>query len=327
MFHFTRNGMNTHHIGREEVHAYLRDLVSRLREFQPVPTVWCPVTKSGDDLLRVLVEVVKADWPELLDTVRLLPIEVNEGGDAVHFVGDRPEDLLPGQAVLLFDGAVHSGRMMSRCTAEVLRHGPAELCSYSLVIKRGSAFIPTLWGVMIDESDRAYFLLNKIPNNRMDAGKRGQPLVQLQKLSAVHLERPILVSGVASIDRMTWSDRHYQMQTTNSGACTYLLERGQITVGFLTLHFSDADCLWLDEIVVGEVHRNQGYCGVLLRFAETVARHSECRSIRLNALQGRIPIYEGFRYEPIPGKDLLRLGDEEYQPMRKAVLYHQSPIR
>lgn len=319
--------MKTYYLGREEVHGYLRDFVSRLREFQPMPTVWCPVTESGDDLLQALLEVVQVECPELLETVRLLPIEVNDGGNAVHFVGESPEDVLPGQSVLLFDGAVHSGRMMGRCTAEVLRHGPAELCSYSLVIKRCSSFIPTLWGVMIEESDRAYFLLDEIPNNRMDAGSRPQPLVHLQKLSTEQLERPPILSGVPSIDRMTWGDRHFQMQTSTSGSCTYLLERGRGMVGFLTLHFSDASSLSIDEVVVGEALRDHGYGGVLLRFAETMARHSECWSIRLNALRQRIPVYDGFGYRPIPGKEMLRLGAEEYQPMEKAVLYHQSPVR
>jgi GNAT superfamily N-acetyltransferase len=319
--------MKTYHIGREEVYGYVRDFISRLRKFEPMPMVWCPVTESGDDLLQALLAIVREECPELLDSVRVLAVEVNDGGDAVHFVGERPEDVLPGQTVLLFDGAVHSGRMMRRCTAEVLRHRPAELCSYSLVIKRGSSFIPTLWGVMIEESDRAYFLLDDIPNNRMDAGTRPQPLVHLQKLGSEHLERPPILSGVPSIDRMTWGDRYYQMQTSTSGTCTYVLERGPNMVGFLTLHFSEADSLTIDEIVVAEAQRGGGYAGVLLRFAETVARHAECHSIRLNALRERIPVYDGFRYRPIPGKEVLHLGAEEYQPMEKAVLYHQSPIR
>jgi hypothetical protein len=319
--------MKTYHIGREEVHGYVRDFISRLREFQPVPTVWCPVTVSGDDLLQTLLGVVKAEAPEMLETVRVLAVEVNEGGDAVHFVGERAEDVLPAQTVLLFDGAVHSGRMMRRCAAEILRHNPAELCTYSLVIKRGSSFIPTLWGVMIEESDRAYFLLDEIPNNRMDAGTRPQPLVHLQKLGPEHLELPSIPSGVPSIDRMTWGDRHYQMQTSTSGVCTYVLERGRNMVGFLTIHFSEANSLTIDEIVVAEAQRGGGYAGVLLRFAETIARHAECRSIRLNAIQERVHIYDGFRYLPIPGKEVLQLGTEKYQPMEKAVLYHQSPIR
>src|SRR6266568_1241594 len=101
--------MKTYHLGREETHGYLRDFVSRLREFQPMPTVWCPVTESGDDLLRALLEVVQADFQDMIETVRLLPVEVTDGGNAVHFAGERPEDALPGQSVLMFDGAVHSG--------------------------------------------------------------------------------------------------------------------------------------------------------------------------------------------------------------------------
>jgi ribosomal protein S18 acetylase RimI-like enzyme len=261
----------------------------------------------------------------LASQIRLLPIEVNDAGRGVHFAGTPPRKVLRGAPVLLFDGAVHSGNMMARCAREVLRHQPADLLTYSLTIKRGSAFIPILWGLMIEESDRAYFLLQRIPNNRMDAGNRPQPFVHLQKLNEEMVNDEPIRSGVKSIDRMTWADRLYQMQTTDSAACTYLLKRGAESVGFLTLHFS-AQVLFIDEIVVKKEDRGQGYAGILLRLGETMARQAGCRSIRLNAIEKRKEVYMGFKHLPLPGASTLTLGSEQYHPLEKAVLYHHSPL-
>ncbi len=310
--------MHAYFLGREEVDAYLRDLLNRMVE-TTFPTVWCPITESGDDLLRALTAVLQEKHAHLASEIRLLPIEVNDVGRGVHFAGTPPRKVLRGAPVLLFDGAVHSGNMMARCAREVLRHQPAALLTYSLTIKRGSAFIPTLWGLMIEECDRAYFLLDRIPNHRMDAGIRPQPFIHLQKLDEQMVHEEPIPSGVKSIDRMTWADRLYQMQTTDSAACTYLLKRGAHTVAFLSLHFS-AQVLFVDEIVVRKEDRGHGYAGILLRFAETMARQAGCRSVRLNAIEKRKDLYLGFEYLPVPSASSLTLGKEQYHPLEKAVL-------
>jgi N-acetylglutamate synthase-like GNAT family acetyltransferase len=181
---------------------------------------------------------------------------------------------------------------------------------------------------MINETDRAYFFLKEIPNNRLDAGpSRPQPPVQLRRLSKGHLSKQPVISKVKSIDRLTWSDRLFQMQSTNETVCTYALEKAGNIVGFLTVHQDGQDALSIDEIVVDITQREHGYGGVLLRFADTLARHSDCRAVRLNAIKDKISFYKGFDYQEIPGKDALLLDDEEYQPMERRVLYHQPPAR
>lgn len=322
--------MHTYFLGTEEVSGYVRDFVQRLKNFEQIPTVWCPVTVSGDGLLQAILAQVRKDYPELLKTVQLLPIEIEVDDGATHilFVKEKPDAVIPGKPVLLLDSAIHSGQMMRRCADEVLRHGPTELCSYALVIKRSSVFIPTLWGLMIDEADRAYFLLDKIPNNRLNAGaKRPQPPVLLQRLNESHLAQPLVNSGVKSIGRMTWSDRHYQMQTAGVHTCTYVLERTQTIVGFLTVHSYAPDSLTIGEIVVDQRHQKHGYGGMLLRFADTLARQANCRIVRLHAIKEQIEFYEHFGYRLAPGGQMIRLDDEGYQWMERTVLYHQGPLR
>jgi hypothetical protein len=142
-----------------------------------------------------MVELMKDhEFAALAENVRVLPIEVDDE-KKIQFVRDEPE-ALRGQSVLLLDGAIHSGGMMSNCAAEVLKYDPLEVSSYALVIKRGSAFIPTLWGMMMEETDRAFFLLKEIPNHRLDAAghnpqkTKKQPLVHIERLNEQMLELP-----------------------------------------------------------------------------------------------------------------------------------------
>jgi hypothetical protein len=254
----------------------------------------------------------------------ILPIDLVRG--EARFAGDPgdPAKLLPGAAVLLLDGAVHSGKSMVACASAVLQYKPASLASYSVILKRGSVFIPTMWGVMTDETDRAHFLLKKIPNNRLNAGgKRPQPNVHLRRLAECHVERPAIHCNVESINRATWGDRLFQMNTSDGAVTTYLIEEGENIVGFLTLQVDDParpEVLTISEIVSAQ--ENLGHGGLMLRFADSVARQLECRSVRLNAIEAKVSFYEHMGYEQLPGATVLRIEKETYIPMQRTVLYH-----
>jgi ribosomal protein S18 acetylase RimI-like enzyme len=272
------------------------------------------MTESGVELTKELSRVAPA---ALRPSIDLCPIAVNDGK-----VTMPPDEALRGKDVLLLDSAIHSGTMMSHCAAEVLRREPSSLTTYALTVKRCSSFFPTLWGVMTEEGDRPYFLLDKIPNNRLNAGaKHKQPPVNIRLLAEEHVKRPAVLSGLSSIDRVTWSDRVFQMRSAAS-TFTYLLEHGKDIAGFLTVHW-DKDELVVAEVVVAEGFKERGYGGVLLRFAESLARQSDCRTIRLNAISNKVKMYEGFGYQKA-GRVPLTLDDEEYHPMDRLVLYHQG---
>jgi GNAT superfamily N-acetyltransferase len=212
--------------------------------------------------------------------------------------------------------------MMTYCASQILKHGPASLTTYALAVKRCSSFFPTLWGVMTEPGDRPYFLLKEIPNNRLNAGAaRKQPPVHVRILADEHTKLPAMRSGLESIDRVTWSDRLFQMRTS-LGTSTYVLEHGSTVVGFLTVH-TDADRLTIAEVVVDQSHQSNGYGGILLRFAETLARQGDCRVIQLNAISDKVPVYQGFGFAQQPVAPIA-LDDETYHPMERLVLYHQG---
>lgn len=324
--------MTTYYLGLNETRAYLLDLLRRLERFESRPTVWCPITRSGEELLKIMLELAAEKFPQLIEGVRLVSIDVDNGRTEASFPNENAEDLR-GQSVLLIDGAIHSGGMMSVCAGEVLKYEPTELASYALVMKRGSSFIPTLWGLMMEETDRAFFLLDEIPNHRLDAighnrpTQKKQPQVHLQRLNEQMLTAPLLTSGVASMDRMRWSDRHFQMVASGNQTCTYVLQRGAKIVGFVTLHGLPCGGLMVDEVVTDPEQRSKGYGGILMRFADTLARQGKCRAVRLLAIKNKVEYYEKHEYSRVSDAKPIRLDDEEYHPMEKAVLYHQSPIR
>lgn len=317
--------MHTYFVGNEEVHCYARDLLRRLKTFVQMPAVWCPLTQSGDQMLHAIRGQVEQYYPDLLEKVQLLPIEVDDGN--IRFLEENPASIIAGQAVLIIDGAIHSGKMMRRCAQTILSHGPAELSSYSLVVKRGSVFIPTIWGFMMDETDRAFFMLEEIPNNRLNSGAdRAQPAVQLHLLSEEDLKQAPVISGVKSIDRTTWSDRHFEMKATDFETCTYVLKHSQTIVGFLTIKLFEPGKLLVGEVVVDKTQQKHGYGGVLLRFADTIARQTNCRSVILHAIENKIKFYEYFGYKLMPGAPI-PLDEETYYAMEHPVLYHDGPWR
>ncbi len=319
--------MTSYFLGREETRAYARDFLTRLQRFEKLPTVWCPITKSGLALLKVLVTLVEEEFPKLRQ-IDVVSIEMDDGNQNIRFVGGEKPDALRGQSVLLLDGAIHSGNMMTACAEAVLECDPAELSSYALVVKRGSAFIPTLWGLLINESDRAFFLLDKLPNNRLDAAghnaanTKKQPLVHIARLSERMVKTPPIECEVPSMDRATWSDRHFQMVASNHHTCTYLLQRGKTTLGYLTMHLQDDGSLMIDEVAIDKNQQGHGYGGVLIRFADTLARQGNCPAVRLRAIKEKVEFYLRFNYRHVSPDEPIILDTETYFLMEKAVLNH-----
>lgn len=324
--------MVTYFIGRDEVSAYMRDFLTRLQRFNPVPTLWCPITRSGSELLNQLITLAEELFPQMIDSVSVLPIAIDEETDKIRFVGDSPSTDIAGRSVLLFDGAIHSGRIMTQAVTEVLRHGASDVCSFSLVVKRGSVFIPTLWSVMIDDTDRAFFLLNEIPNNRLDVGVHSSPTpkkiplpVYIRLLSDDHLQKPPVISGVASLDRVTWDDRRFDM-LAGDHRCTYVLQRRDDILGYITMHVVEPRCLVLDEVVVGKKHLGQNLGGVLMRFADSLARKFDCQLVRLHSIESKVEFYKHFGYRSVANNPI-PLGQEKYWLMERPVLHNQSALR
>ena len=67
--------MTTYFISLDETRAYLLDLLRRLERFESRPTVWCPITRSGEALLGILLELAVEKFPQLIEGVRMVSID------------------------------------------------------------------------------------------------------------------------------------------------------------------------------------------------------------------------------------------------------------
>ena len=318
--------MVTYFLSEADIAAYFGDLLTRLSRLSPAPAVLCPMTRSGTVLLKAMLPLMAEKCPALTGATSVVAVSVNDDTGEVQ-LNPAGENNFAGKHIFLFDGAIHSGRMMSLCVDHfVNKLGAAGVCTYSLVVKRGAAFIPTFWSLMIDDTDRAFFLLNTIPNNRLDTGKEGrpQPYVHLRLLKDGDMDLPPVNTGVVGLDRVTWGDRLFNMKTT-PGRSTYLLQSESKIVGYLTITLADGGVFYIDEVAVDEKHQGQngkGYGPILMRFADSLARHNDCRMVRLYAINDRIQFYEGHGYKVVQSVAPIPLDTNTYQLMERPILYH-----
>jgi hypothetical protein len=116
--------MITYVVGDGEVSAYLRDFLVRLEQFDPIPTLWCPVTRSGNLLLSRLLDLVKEHHPKLAAVVSVLSIQANGGSRSdIRFLGGDARKDVQGKTILLFDSAIHSGKTIATCMKTLFQLG------------------------------------------------------------------------------------------------------------------------------------------------------------------------------------------------------------
>lgn len=319
--------MRTHFLGREEVDAYLADLAHRLLSLgNDRLLVWCPIGPSGG---RLATELLKLE-PRLVAGTNVIPVQFARGvggaSGAVDLQGTLPTDVA-GQNVLVLDSSIHSGSTMQATIAAVQAHGPRSIATYTLILKQSSCFIPTYWAVTIHDHDRAYFLLPKVPNNRLDP-KFPRDHGHLRRLSEADLATlPPIVSGTTSLDRTTWEDRWWDMQVTkgaDSQHYTFLFEICGAVVGYLTYTLTP-NSMTIDEVAIAKDLKRKKYGGTLMRWAETVARQSSCAEITLWAIESGVPFYEAQDYRLDQSKSDMTLDGDKFKLMRKKILYHLSP--
>jgi GNAT superfamily N-acetyltransferase len=196
--------------------------------------------------------------------------------------------------------------------------GVSKLTSYTLVLKRGSCFIPSYFGLIIDDADRALFQLEKYPTNRLFKRK---PFGTLRKLAAedVHRTPNNPDSGVPSIDKMTWGDLLYDKEAKSSHVYVYELDKK--IAAFISFKTSKEGVMLIDAVAANKSLHGLGVGAMLVRWAETWARSSDCHSIELWAIEGRMDFYENKGFVRTSQK--LDLGGGEiYIRMCREILYN-----
>lgn len=311
--------MHTVILSDDGVAAYARDFLARWRDLGiNAPCAWFSLGLSGDKLVKVLIDLMQ---PQELQRLSFHRIGFDRTSKTVSVREDERAASFP-ECALLIDGPIHSGSSMLNAARWLLSHGVKNIVSYGLVVKKTSEFVPTYFGLMIGEHDRAYFQLPAIPNHRL---QRKPPFGILRTISQSDAddERQTLKTGVESLDKLSLADLVYE-SVTKLGHHVYLFETSEGVAGFVHFYVVRSRVV-VDAVAVDENYRGFGIGAALIRWVENWARHHRMMEIALFAIENRASFYEerGFIRT---AKDPLRLGrGETYYEMTKRLLYNIKP--
>lgn len=311
--------MITYFLGREEVSAYARDLVDeRLCGKTPFPTVWFAIGISGQ---KIALAVAQRVPPKIRKTLKFIRTSCDRDHGAVAITFHDPLDRidLKSATVLTIDSAVHTGKSMAALADRLKSLGAKNVLSYALILKRNARFVPNFFGAVIDGTDRAYFQLDKIPNNRL-MDPRKASFGHIRMIDDQDYALPPIKCGVPSIEAVSFGDLIYQSKS--HGAHVYLYMHNGEVRGYISFAL-DGKIVKID-IVVGDPNNpGSGVGGALMRWAETWARSIGCDAIELWAIEERISFYEERGFEKVPGAAPIIVSDKEkYTNLRKRILYN-----
>lgn len=324
--------MITHFLSREQVAAYCKDFAKRLEELQQdTPLVWCPIGFSGREIAKVVLPFLSQG---LQQKIRIQPLTYHKpthgqpGMVSIVPKNGQTEEqarealrqaLADSPSALVLDSSVHSGSSMLGAVHFLSDLGAQNSLAYSLVIKQSSGFIPHYFGLVVGDHDRALFLLDAIPNNRL-AKPKSVLKGFLRKLTEDDVQRADkLDTGVASISKIGWGDLWYDARA--HGYQVYVAEVNGVLAGFVKYKLEPTRRLMLDVIAVDRQTQGRGVGAALFRWAETTARSNSCLSIDLWGIENEVENYEKAGYKG-SGCWIDTGGGEKYQHMAKPLLYH-----
>lgn len=205
---------------------------------------------------------------------------------------------------------------MQRLIDALKEAGAKRFISYGLVLKNGSRFVPTYFGTVIDDKDRAYFELDEIPNNRLHDKK---PMIGiLRSLSDQDAEITIGDVG-APFEEICVGDLLYDKETRSSQVYGYE-EKGKI-IAFISFR-KHGQNLFIDAVGTVVTERERGIASAMLRWAETWARSMRCTGVELWAYEGAIDVYTQYSYEFVDGQWHTLGAGHRFKLMRKKLLYN-----
>lgn len=278
------------------------------------PRIWFPLGMSGWKMHVPVLRHIETISPELVSTIQVSKADYLRESDSITFEPSIEGETFGNKPVLIIDSAIHSGRSMLLLSRNLIEAGANKIISYSLVIKNNSLFVPTYFGVVIDEKDRTYFDLDQIPNNRLHDKKA---LVgTLRVLTEDDADKVIEVGD--PFKGLCVGDLLYDKETRSSHIFGY--EQDSKLIAFLSFRKAGMN-VFIDAIGVEESHRGEGIASAMLRWAETWGRSVRCTGVQLWAYEKAISMYQLFGYKPVTDEwRTLGLG-HRYKLMEKPLLY------
>lgn len=313
--------MNTIFLGNDEVDAYCKDLVGRLRELPSgFPDVICPIGESGRKLLIVMAKQMR----DLVESIRIAPILYDKKSCLASL--EDPSDastLAEAKLTLVLDSSVHSGQSMLAAIRLVQDNGAKHPIAYSLVIKQSTRFMPHYFGLVVGDHDRTLFMLDSIPNNRLFAGNGYQPVGIFRRIESSDANRQqCLDIGVASLDKISWGDLYYEHRV--NGYDVIVVEDGNQLAGYIKIKIKHGNTLFIDVIANDKSYRGKGVGGALMRYVENMGRSLKLGCIELWSIENQIPFYQDkCEFHVVKDERVIDAGGgERYTLMRRPLLYH-----
>lgn len=252
--------------------------------------------------------------PALLGKVEIGQVRYDRELNSIAFDSDLDESIPKSSPVLVLDSSVYSGKSMLGVIEGLQQRGIKNVISYSLVLKRGSVFVPTFFGVLINEKDRIFLPNNVLPNNRLN---EAPPFGVLREVRNSDVHRKIGKVG-APFDTTTIGDLLYEKEAKNLHA--YVYQCGDKIAAFVSFA-KQGETVFLDTLATVKSFRGRHIGSALLRWVETWARSSLCDRIQLWAFENAIPVYQKYGYEFVD-TNVRDLGGQNYRIMTKRILYH-----
>jgi GNAT superfamily N-acetyltransferase/hypoxanthine-guanine phosphoribosyltransferase len=305
--------VKTYYLGRDEVDAFARDLAQRLIALgEDAPRVIFFLGNSGEKFVDCLLAFL-SEAP-FFEEIEVFRVDYNRGTEDIAIAGDAEVPELKTRACLVIDSAVHSGLSMTKAVQEVWRRDAEQVLTYALVLKRSSSFIPNYFGLMMGETDRALFLLDRLPTNRLIERKPFGVLCEIRGgepyLSKSGFEAPF--------DGYCVGDLLYNRDAYGMRPFVYLVANEP--AAFLAAG-KRGHAMFIDAIATFPDFQKRGIAGALLRWSETLARSMDCRTLQLWAYgnEDLVRLYGKFGFEMI-SDSALETGNARYSLMEKKLL-------
>jgi GNAT superfamily N-acetyltransferase len=305
--------MKTHFIGHEEVAGYTLDLARRLNRLgADFPEKWIYLGPSGKVIADELLHQFGPSGGQRVFAIGALYDRKTRQFSFTS--GVSSSDFSPGETVLLIDSAIHTGSSLLAGLRALAALGVHNVLTYSLVVKRGAELVPTYFGVLIDDWDRALFQLEVIPNNRL---AESAPFGTLRLLTKEHARArfgalPPPFEGLSGGD-LIYNDEAY-------GLRTYVYELEGTVAGFVSFAKRE-DVAFIDAWATCTEYQGRGIGAATLRWAETWARSAQCRAVELWAAESAVPIYQKYNYRGV-GDRFMDLGAAgRFQRMEKHIMH------
>lgn len=312
--------MNTVFLGKEEVRAYCKDIADRLQRLSTgFPKIFCPIGESGRQLLLALIDELPDD---VVNSVKSVPIHYDKSSCQATFKNPQEAADVAGETVLVLDSSIHSGSSMLSAMRLVRDSGATNPIAYSLVVKKSSNFLPHYFALIVDDHDRAIFLLESIPNNRLFKGHHYPPIGFFRRIESSDATRQqqCLDTGVDSLDKISWGDLYYEHRV--NGYDVIVAEDGENLAGFIKIKVKGGHTLFIDVVATDDKYRKKGIGGALMRYAENMGRVQKLKCVELWSIESQVSRYrDEYKFELLD-ETIDTGGGERYTLMRRRLLYH-----